>query len=113
MDIDSDKLKEYIRFQINRKITNLYKQFLFILEDLRDEKYSVEDPKAYSQTRKRILDLGNDAIREIEEHFKHLQVDIRLDNETGERYQIGDSGTFIFANAAKNNGGKVQSRSKD
>jgi len=104
MDINSENLKDYILFHVTRKITNLYKHILFILEDLRDEKYSMQDPKSYSQTRKRVLDLGNDAIREINEHFKHLEVQI---NENKTQYPIGDSGTFVFAKSSKNNGRKV------
>lgn len=86
MEIDSNKLKQYALFHVNRKLTGLYKQFLFVLEDIRDDKYNVKDPRVYQQTRKRILDVGNDAIREIEEHFKHLiiTVGIHEDNQYSE-----------------------------
>jgi len=76
MEIDSDKIKEYALFHINRKVINLYKQFLFILEDIRDEKFSVEDPRVYQATRKRVLDLGNDTIREISEMMEQLEINL-------------------------------------
>lgn len=69
------KLQEYIQFQLSRKVTHLYKNFLFILEDLRDNGYDISD-EDYQRARKRILDHGNDTIREIEECLKDL--DIRL-----------------------------------
>ena len=69
------KLQEYVQFQISRKITQLYKNFLFILEDLRAQGYDITD-EDYQRARKRVLDHGNDSIREIEECLKDL--DIRL-----------------------------------
>ena len=73
-DLES-KLQEYVQFQISRKITQLYKNFLFILEDLRANGYNITD-EDYQRARKRVLDHGNDSIREIEECLKDL--DIRL-----------------------------------
>ena len=73
-DLES-KLQEYVQFQISRKITQLYKNFLFILEDLRANGYNITD-EDYQRARKRGLDHGNDSIREIEECLKDL--DIRL-----------------------------------
>ena len=78
MEIDGDKIRDYALFHINRRITNLYKSFLFILEDLRDAKYSVEDPRIYQATRKRILDLSNDALREIEQEFNKLEINLKF-----------------------------------
>ena len=73
MDINSEgKAKEFLHFQQRRKITNLYKQFLFILEDLRDE-HGLSD-QAYEKSRKRILDHGNDTIREMEENIDKFDV---------------------------------------
>ena len=71
---DETRIKDFVNFQINRKVKNLYKQFLFILEDLRDDKYHSSD--VYERHRKRVLDAGNDCIREIEEALS--QLDIRL-----------------------------------
>lgn len=69
-----DKIKEFLQFQIRRKITNLYKQFLFILEDLEEGK---SDKENYQRIRKRILDYGNDATREIEEYLKNLDIKLK------------------------------------
>tara|TARA_B100000959_G_C14776093_1_gene539567 strand:+ start:90 stop:338 length:249 start_codon:yes stop_codon:yes gene_type:complete len=70
-----DKLHDYVSFQLSRKVTQLYKNFLFILEDLRAQGYDISD-EDYQHARKRILDHGNDTVREVEECLKEL--DIRL-----------------------------------
>jgi len=62
------KEKEYLIFQARRKIINLYKNFFFLLEDL-----ELSDDE-YQKLRKRILDYGNDAIREIEEDIKKFEI---------------------------------------
>jgi len=67
------KLKEYIFFQNKRKITNLYKNFLILLEDLREDDYNISDDK-YQRLRKRILDAGNDAIRQFEEELNNIDL---------------------------------------
>lgn len=69
-----DKVKEFLQFQIRRKITNLYKQFLFILEDLEEGKSEKEN---YQRIRKRVLDYGNDAARELEECLKNLDIKLK------------------------------------
>jgi hypothetical protein len=68
--MQSSKEKDYLNFQIRRKIINLYKNFFFILEDakLTDDQYQ--------KNRKRILDLGNDTIREIEEDINKFNVNL-------------------------------------
>ena len=77
MDINSQgKAKDFLYFQQRRKITNLYKQFLFILEDLRDEKEGISS-ESYEKSRKRILDYGNDTIRELEENLEKFEVFIK------------------------------------
>jgi len=67
------KVKEYIFFQNKRKITNLYKNFLILLEDLREDDYNISDDK-YQRLRKRILDAGNDAIRQFEEELNNIDL---------------------------------------
>lgn len=67
------KVKEYIFFQNRRKITNLYKNFLILLEDLREDSYNISDDK-YQRLRKRILDAGNDAIRQFEEELNNIDL---------------------------------------
>ena len=67
--MEDDKVKEFLQFQIRRKITNLYKQFFFILEDLQVNGIKIPE-ETHQRIRKRILDLGNDCIRELEEYFE-------------------------------------------
>ncbi len=71
-----DKVKEFLQFQIQRKVTNLYKQFLFILEDVHTSK-DPKDPEIFQRNRKRVLDFGNDTAREIEEYLKNLDIKIK------------------------------------
>lgn len=66
------KEKEYLLFQTRRKITNLFKNFFFILEDINLD-CKIPQNK-YQQLRKRVLDCGNDVIREIEEDINKFNV---------------------------------------
>ena len=68
---------EFVRFQITRKVTGLYKQFLFILEDVKDDNANKIDDKSYQRARKRILAFGNDTIREMEEDFSKLKITLK------------------------------------
>ena len=70
-----NNVNSFLKFQVRRKVTNLYKNFLFILEDLKDKEYNSEED--YQRHRKRVLDYGNDAIREIEETLDSLEVRIK------------------------------------
>jgi hypothetical protein len=70
------KIKDLTLFQIKRKITNIYKNFFFILEDLSDSGYNLNE-EAYAKIRKRILDNANDAIREIEEYFNTIDINLK------------------------------------
>ena len=63
--VDRDIINNFFAFQTRRKITNLYKQFFFILEDLQADGVKIPE-----EQHKRILDLGNDTIRELEEYFE-------------------------------------------
>lgn len=74
--MENDSIKDITLFQIKRKITNIYKNFFFILEDLSDSGYNIND-ETYQKIRKRILDNANDAIREIEENFSKLNISIK------------------------------------
>lgn len=71
MGLENIKLKEYILFQNKRKVTNLYKNFLIILEDLREDGYNISDER-YQRLRKRVLDCGNDSIRQFEEELNNI-----------------------------------------
>jgi hypothetical protein len=88
-------IKEYILFQIHRNIVSLYKRYLNIVEDLQEEhlnmlnklnkKNDAEflknidyfDENKYNYLRKRVLDLGNETIREIEKNFDFLNLDVK------------------------------------
>ena len=74
--MDTNTIKDITLFQIKRKITNIYKNFFFILEDLSDSGYNIKD-ETYQKIRKRILDNANDAVREIEESFDKLNVTLK------------------------------------
>jgi len=83
--MDKGKLKELLEFQINRNVVNLYKSFLIMMEDVHDQhsanfhklklalpddvdlinQADYWDESRMDLLRKRILDKGNDALREI------------------------------------------------
>jgi hypothetical protein len=70
MDI---KMKEFILFQNRRKVINLYKNFLILLEDLKEDGYNISEEK-YQRLRKRVLDSGNDTIRQFEEELNNIDL---------------------------------------
>ena len=88
----SDQLKELLTFQINRGIVNLYKKYFLIIQDLKQEheillekvaqETSPDFPKKidyfsedkYNYIRKKILDAGNDSIRELEKTLEVIEV---------------------------------------
>lgn len=92
------KAKDLLRFQINRNIVVLYKRFLNTLEDVRNDhnimlnKLDIALPREYNNTlnnvdyfsddkydywRKRILDQGNESIRELERLIEQFNVDLK------------------------------------
>jgi hypothetical protein len=74
--MENDPIKDMTLFQIKRKITSIYKNFFFILEDLSDSGYNIND-ETYQKIRKRVLDNANDAIREIEENFSKINITLK------------------------------------
>jgi hypothetical protein len=76
-------IKEILTFQVHRNVVNLYKRYLNLIEDLQEEHISMLnklnkkidletlknidyfDENRYNYIRKKILDLGNETIREI------------------------------------------------
>jgi hypothetical protein len=70
MDI---KMKEFILFQNRRKVINLYKNFLILLEDLKEDGYNISEDK-YQRLRKKVLDSGNDTIRQFEEELNNIDL---------------------------------------
>jgi len=99
MESSKDNIREYILFQIHRNIVSLYKRYLNIIEDLQEEhinmlnklnkKTDLEtlknvdyfDENRYNYLRKKILDLGNETIREIEKNFEFLNLNIKNEKE--------------------------------
>jgi hypothetical protein len=73
--MEGEKAKDFLKFQVRRKVTNLYKNFLFILEDSTDSQYNSKE--VYQRNRKRTLDYGNDTIRELEEILDSLDVKLK------------------------------------
>ena len=67
--MEKDIVENFFSFQLKRKITGLYKTFFFILEDLQADGVKIPEEQ-HQRIRKRILDLGNDTIRELEEYFE-------------------------------------------
>ena len=97
-------LKDIISFQTHRSIVNLYKKYFEITEDLLGEhKVFLSKIKArgensevnsiapllkeldyfteerYSQIRKKILDAGNDAVRELERTLDFVEIHLKKD----------------------------------
>jgi hypothetical protein len=64
MEINHSDLIELLRYQLNRSVTNLYKRYL---------SYAQEDLD-FPTLRKKVLDDGNDVIRETEELLKKFEV---------------------------------------
>ena len=77
MDNMDDKSKSFLVFHLRRKVVNLYKNYLFILEDLKKDGYDIPEEE-YQRIRKRILDYGNDTIREIEENVENFDIKLKL-----------------------------------
>lgn len=70
--LDKDKIKEYVQFHFKRGVCRLYKNQLFILEDLKNHRYNIDEH--YPILRKKVLDDGNDLIRDIESYFDKIDV---------------------------------------
>ena len=74
MSEETGKGRDFVKFHHKRKTINLCKSFLFLLEDLKGQEVTEEK---YQKVRKRVLDEGNDAIREFEEHLENFNIKIR------------------------------------
>jgi hypothetical protein len=93
--MEEEKIKEYLRFQLNRNVISLYKKYFEMIDDIKQEHklmlqkmekasskefvenidYFSEDK--YNYIRKKILDSGNDAIRNIESSFKPIKISLK------------------------------------
>lgn len=67
---------DLIRFQVHRQITNLFKNCLDILEDLKENDHDMSD-EAFKRSRKRILDYGNSALREMEVYLDKVKINFK------------------------------------
>lgn len=93
--------EKLLAFQSKKDIINLYKQLLVAVEDLKEDHLSMlfklseafpndlktiqnldyfDDEKA-NYIRKKILDYGNEAIRQFESNFKNYTVEFKKPNE--------------------------------
>lgn len=93
------EIKDVISFQVHRNIVNLYKKYFEVTEDLMTEhrlfvskiqakiKSSGLDidlkeldyftDEKFNQIRKKILDAGNDASRELEKILEFVDIDLK------------------------------------
>jgi hypothetical protein len=74
MSEEQDKGRDFIKFHHKRKTINLCKSFLFLLEDMKAQSLTEEK---YQKVRKRVLDWGNDSIREFDDHLESFEINIR------------------------------------
>jgi len=72
MDIDINK---FVNSLIFRDVKKLYLNFLYVIEDLRDQ--NKIDEQEFERLRKRILDHGNNCSRNIEEHLNTFDFKIK------------------------------------
>lgn len=70
---ESDKMRNYLYFQIERKLTNQAVDYLEQLEDLVHEGFPIN----YNRMRKRILDKLNNSKMEISDTVKKLDIKLR------------------------------------
>jgi hypothetical protein len=96
---NDNKVKDYVSFQIHKSLVDLYKRYLNLIEDIQeDHKTMIEklnnkidsntlknidyfDNNRYNYLRKKILDIGNNAIREIEKNFEFIKMEFKDENE--------------------------------
>ena len=95
MTSEKNNIRDYILFQIHRNIVSLYKRYLNIIEYLQEEhinmlnklnkKIDTEtlksidyfDENKYNYFRKRVLDLGNETLREMDKNFEFLDLNVK------------------------------------
>lgn len=96
---NNNQVKEYVLFQVHKSLVNLYKRYLNLIEDLQEEHKSMVDKVAnytdkntlknidyfdnnkYNYLRKKILDIGNESIREIEKNFEFIKMEFKDENK--------------------------------
>lgn len=93
--MEEEKLKAFLAFQLNRNIVSLYKKYFEIIDDLKLEhelmlkKIEKESSKEfvknidyfstdkYNHIRKKILDAGNDTVRDVENSFNSITITLK------------------------------------
>ena len=103
LSLESDQVKRAFLFTISRNIVVLYKRYINLVEDLKEDhrsyvgKVSKEignqeflknieyfDEEKYNYIRKKILDLGNESIREIENFSELVDINFKK-NDKGQK----------------------------
>ncbi len=91
-------LNEFVLFQLQRNIVNLYKKYIILTEDLRRDhsvflrklkeagvseellnKLDYFDDEKYTYIRKKVLDSGNELNRELEKYFGLIELKLNGD----------------------------------
>lgn len=76
IDTKNNPPRDLLVYQVSREFISLSKYFLILLEDLREQNIIGEDE--FSKYRKKILDSGNDSIRNLSSFIDKF--DIKLAN---------------------------------
>lgn len=92
---EQEKMKKFLMYYYHRSMVNIYKKNLGVIEDLLYEhKAFIEklkkdlpeehlnninyfDDQKYNHLRKKILDAGNEAIRDFEKHIECLDIKLK------------------------------------
>ena len=67
-----DRAKEFLQFQIEKHIKYLFKSYLVLLEEFKDDNILSEE--YYSKLRKEILTNGNNSIRELADYLERFDI---------------------------------------
>lgn len=70
--MDESQSKDILKFQIRRKISSLCKLSLSLIEEMSEKDIKIVNIMEQLKVRKKILDNGNDGIRELEELIDRL-----------------------------------------
>ena len=73
-------LKDLFEFQIRRNTNRLCRSLLMTLEDINAEE-EILSQKRMSHLRKRVLDHGNDFIRDLISEVKNYRIDLDFDDK--------------------------------
>ena len=76
--MDQSKVKDFINFHIQRKITILFTSFLNQIEDLKADGLNIPEVR-YQRLRKRVLDSGNDCMRDLESTLDKFDISFKQD----------------------------------